>query len=374
MLILSAFYSTYVNKSSGASYQTGQLCKYISKKCHAPLKILIIVSIKLARRRIIAHKECAHRPTTDYPKEGLAMQTRPVVSILVSDLEAHPSMPRLLQSIARQSTGLSKVEILIAGCDAPGTPSLDIWSAITGSTNISFIPIGEEASPAQARNHAASNANGDFLLFLRPDYRLDPKYMTTALSVFDDYPEADVMYPDYIRLAPANDRSITPGMVQLPEFDQSLLQTNNILGPAVIMRREAFERTEGFRDNTLYRDWDMWVQAANTGSSFLHVDYPLASCEHAKISFRDRAEDGRNKAMIVINNQSYFHMHTVRWALGYLRGDAWALAHNFMTLPSAMEVTRMMHEYHMKAMGTDRLAEKAIRQFDISPSSVEAAR
>lgn len=304
----------------------------------------------------------------------VAMQTRPIVSILVSDLETHPSMPRLLQSLARQSTGLNAAEIVIAGIETDGPSPLGIWTAITGTSNIRFISIDDEASPAQTRNLIASNASGDYLLFLRPDYRLDPKYMTTALTVFEDYPEADIMYPDYIRLAPANDRSITPGMVQLPEFDESLLQTNNILGPAVMMRREVYERTEGFRDNTLYRDWDMWIQAANTGSTFLHVDYPLASCEHAKISFRDRAEDGRNKAMIVINNQSYFHMHTIRWALSYLRGDSWAQAYNFMTLPSAMEVTRMMHDYHMKAMGTDRLAEKAIRQFDMSPTTVEAAR
>lgn len=322
------------------------------------------------------HTERANRSghKVRIPRKGQRMQTSNFVSIIVSDLETHPSLPRLLQSVARQSTGLDRSEIIIVGNGVHSPSSESIWAAITGMDNIRLILTDSEMSTAYARNLGAQNSQGDHLLFLRPDYRLDPKYMTTALSVFSDYPEADVMYTDYIRLAPKNNSSIRPGMIQLPDFDETLLQTRNILGPAVMMRREAFDRTEGFKGNTIYREWDMWVQAANTGSAFYHVEYPLASCEHTKISFKERAEDGRCKAMIVINNQSYFHEHTVRWALAYLRGDPWAQANSFMIIPSAVDVTRMMHEFNMKKMGTDALAQKAIQQFDLAPLSVEATR
>jgi hypothetical protein len=131
-----------------------------------------------------------------------------------------------------------------------------------------------------------------------------------------------------------------------------------------MIRRELFQRTDGFRDNTFYRDWDLWVQAAYAGGIFHHVAYPLSSCEHHKVSFKERAEDGRCKAIIVINNQGFFHEHTVRWALSYLRGDGWAEAYGFMTIPGPMDVTRMLHDHAMRVMGTDALAEEAIRQFD----------
>lgn len=296
-----------------------------------------------------------------------------LVSIIVSDMETHPSLPRLLQSVARQSTGLNRTEIVVAGSGGHPPSAESMWSAITGIDTIKLLNVDDNATVALARNLAASHSTGEFLLFLRPDYRLDPKYLTTAFSVFKEYPEADVMYTDYIRMAPRNS-STQPGMAQLPDFGESLLQARNILGPGVMMRREAFERTEGFRDSTFYREWELWIQLANTGSSFYHVDYPLTSCEHNKVSFRERAEDGRCKAMIVIKNQSYFHMHTVRWALSYLRGEPWAEAFSFMVIPSAMEVTRMLHAHNMKAMGTDVLAQEAIRQFDTEPLSVEASR
>lgn len=295
------------------------------------------------------------------------------VSIIVSDLETHPGLPRLLQSVSRQSAGLSDAEIIVAGNGAHSPSDLSAWKAISGLDDIRIEDCGPSATLSTARNRCAEIATGDWFLFLRPDYRLDPKYMTTAISVFEDHPETDIMYADYIRLAPKGGDG-RPGMVQLPSFRPGLLQARGFLGPAVLMTRQAFESTDGFREDTAYRDWDLWIQAALAGNEFYHVSYPLASCEHRKVSFRERAEDGRYKAMIVIRNQGFFHMHTVRWALGYLRGEKWAEAFGFMTIPGPMDVSRMMHDHAMRTMGTDVLAEEAIRQFESSPDSICANR
>ena len=297
------------------------------------------------------------------------MRSRNRVSIIVSDLETHPGLPRLLQSISRQSTGLSDLEIIVAGNGTHSPEHLSSWRAIANLDAIRLEDCGPSTTPSSARNLAAARATGDMLLFLRPDYRLDPKYMTTAMSVFEDHPETDVMYCDYIRLAPKGSTN-RPGMVQLPPFRPSLLQTRGFLGPGALMTRRTWESTRGFRENTAYRDWDLWVQAALAGNEFYHVGYPLASCEHRKLSFRERAEDGRYKAMIVINNQGFFHMHTVRWALGYLRGEKWAEAFSFMTIPGPVDVTRMMHDHAMRIMGTDLLAEEAVRQFEASADNI----
>lgn len=301
------------------------------------------------------------------------MRSRDSVSIIISDLENHASLPRLLQSISRQSTGLGEIELLVAGNGRHSSSDVTTWQAITGLDAIQVIDCGNTATPAFARNTAAQKANGAMLLFLRPDYRLDSKYLTTVKAVFEDHPETDVMYTDYIRLAAKIQRADRPGMVQLPAFHPEQLQARGFLGPGTLLTRQAWETTEGFRDNTAYRDWDLWVQAALAGNTFYHVAYPLATCEHRKLSFRERAEDGRYKAMIVINNQGFFHMHTVRWALAYLRGEQWAEAFSFMTIPGPMDVTRMMHDHAMKTMGTDVLAEEAVRQFDQALINTKAA-
>ena len=302
------------------------------------------------------------------------MLSESLVSIIVSDLETHPGLPRLMQSIARQSTGLERTEIIVAGNGAHPSSAPSIWSAITGNENITLLTMDDEATPTSARNNAVDASRGDLLLFLRPDFRLDPKYLTTALPLFADNADVDVMYADYIRLAPKGAAAGKPGMVQLPDFEEGMLQIRNFIGPAAMLRRTAWDTSQGFRDNTVYRDWDLWVQLAAAGNEFFHVNYPLASCEHTKVSFRERAEDGRCKAMIVINNQSFFHVHTVRWALSYLRGEAWAQSFGFMSIPGPVDVTRMMHEHAVQQMGSSILAEEAIRQFDSSPPTMKATQ
>ncbi len=264
------------------------------------------------------------------------------------------------------------MEIIVIGNGehAPSDPSL--WQAVTGIDAIRLEEMDDAITPSAAKNIAAEQATGDKLLFLQPDYRLDPKYITTALSVFDDHPETDIMYSDYIRLAPS-DKSGRPGIVQLPSFREGLLQARGFLGPAVLLTRKAWESVQGFRENTVYSDWDLWVQTALAGNHFYHVNYPLASCEHRKTSFRERAEDGRCKAMIVINNQAFFHKHTVRWALSYLRGESWAEAYSFMTIPGPIDVTRMMHDHAVKTMGVDIMTRKAVQQFDHAVTNTKVA-
>lgn len=294
------------------------------------------------------------------------------VSIIISDLEAHSSLMRLLLSISRQSTGLEDMEIIVIGNGRhdPSAPSL--WQAVTGIDTIRLEEMDDSVLPSTAKNIAAKRTYGDTLIFLNPDCRLDPKYITTARSVFEDHPETDIMYSDYIRLAPA-DKTGRPGIVQLPSFREGLLQARGFLGPAVLLTRKAWESTQGFRENTVYSDWDLCVQTALAGNHFYHVSYPLASCEHRKISFRERAEDGRCKAMIVINNQGFFHEHTVRWALSYLRGESWAEAYSFMTIPGPIDVTRMMHDHTVKTMGVDVMTKKAVQQFDHAMTDTKVA-
>ncbi|WP_250645463.1 glycosyltransferase family 2 protein [Salidesulfovibrio onnuriiensis] len=240
---------------------------------------------------------------------------------------------------------------------------ISLWDEILHDTSIRVHPLPAGTNAGDARNSAIEHSLGSYLLCLRPDYRLDPKYLSSVLAKLNEPAGQDIAYGDYIRLPNRENRAIKSGYVPLPDFNHDLLRTSNILGPAVLFRREVWEESDGFRDNTVYTEWDFWVQAALRGREFVHVSYPLASCDNRPTTFRERAEDARGKAMIVINNQAYFHMHTVRWAMAYLRGDAWASSWAFMRLPGPMDVSRMMFEHNVQRMGASHIIDKAIREF-----------
>jgi hypothetical protein len=85
------------------------------------------------------------------------------VSIIVSDLETHPGLPRLLQSVSRQSTGLDRVEMIIAGNGGHPPSDPAIWQAITGIDAIRLLVLDGSATVSRARNLAAAEAEGDML-------------------------------------------------------------------------------------------------------------------------------------------------------------------------------------------------------------------
>lgn len=283
------------------------------------------------------------------------------VSIIINLTERDARLPRLLQSILRQEEQVGHVEILIAAPESLPVNDLTVWDTILEHGSVRIAPLPSDMTAGEAKNRTISLATGSHILCLRPDYRLDPQYFSTILPRLEASPEISIVYADYIRLPQKySQNTVKSGYVPLPDFSHELLRTGNILGPAVLFKNEVWQESEGFRDNTVYSEWDFWIQAALRGYEFSHVSYPLSSCEHRATSFRERAEDAGGKALVVINNQGYFHMHTVRWALAFLRGDAWASSWAFMRLPGPMDVTKMMFEHNIQRMGGTRLTNRAL--------------
>lgn len=297
-----------------------------------------------------------------YPMEGHAMRNNHV-SIIIQLTEHDARLPRLLHSLAQQKKQVDRAEILIAAPEDLPVRDIVLWNDILHDGSIRITPLPPGTAPGESANKTIRSSTGSYLLCLRPDYRVDPNFFSTVLQTMADNPDIDVAYPDYIRLPYKGNRSVKNGYTPLPDFSHDLLRTGNFLGPAVMFRREVWDASDGFRDNTTYSQWDFWVQAALRGFGFEHIPYPLASCDHRPVTFRERAEDARNKAMIVVNNQAYFHLHTVRWALAHLRGDAWAASWDFMHLPGPVDVSKMMFEHNVRRMRGGAMTQKAVKTF-----------
>lgn len=295
------------------------------------------------------------------PMEGLTMRGRIRTSFIIALAEEHPMLPRLLQSIALQRADAEDYEILIAGPPRVISDAM-LWEAVVDHP-ITTVTVDKDSPNPAIRNAAAKVAQGDLLHFLMPESRLDRGFLAEMTAAAKDVPEADVIYSDYVRMAESGGRGAS-GVIRLMPFDDDRQREREILGPSVCMRTALFRELNGYREDAVYPDWDLRIRAAQMGKAFLHTAYPLLSVPQRKVGFRERALDGRGKAMLVINNPGYFHGHTLRWALSHLRGEKWAEAGSFMVIPNAMETTRMLHEQTMNDMDGGRAAAKAVRQFE----------
>lgn len=295
---------------------------------------------------------------------GTVMPDNCIASIVVLSHGEENPLRRTFQSLARQTLGLERVEVVFApiGSDDPGLVLAGQWQDILACPNFRILEVASGQGLAARRTNGFALARGAGLLGLAASVRLDPRFLEEGLAALAARPEADLVFSDYLHAGRSG-----PGLVRLPDFDADLLRCRNVLGPVVLLRRGVFERLGGFKDNTSYPDWDFWLRAAAGGHGFLRIPRPLYSVEDRQDghAFRARAEDGRAKAMLVINNPSFFDSRVVRWALEHLRGSAWATAYVFGAIPAGHEVLRLMADALRSGRAADaREAEKSLGRLE----------
>jgi len=99
-----------------------------------------------------------------------------MISIVIPTYNEEKCLPRLLESIKIQD--FSDYEIIVADND-----SSDLTQKIAKEHNARIVRGG---TPAQARNHGAAGAQGEYLLFLDADVILPKNFLENALKEFNE--------------------------------------------------------------------------------------------------------------------------------------------------------------------------------------------
>ncbi|MDD4952798.1 MAG: hypothetical protein PHV85_09640 [Desulfovibrionaceae bacterium] len=278
------------------------------------------------------------------------MNAKHLVSVVIACEGNLPDLlPDLLLSLSRQTIGRNELEIILA-CRAGQrlVPEAESWRGILEPARLKIAAAADGASPARLRNMGLAKARGGHLLCLPAFVRLDPRFVERCLLLLEPEPDAGLAYADFMNL-----RGPAQGLVRLPDAGSEGLRARNIIGRVALMRRSAWESCDGFREDSPYFEWDLWVQAALRQWGLAHCGQALYSCrdERPGASFRARAEDGRAKAMLVINNHAFFKPDTVRWAVSYLRGEPWATAFRLGVIPGRPDVRRLINEHVLALSG-----------------------
>ena len=143
----------------------------------------------------------------------------------------------------------------------------------------SAVHLIEQANGRQARgrNIGLSHARGDLVAFLDSDDRFLPGRLSSAVEVFRDRSDTDVVWSDY-RVVDAAGRTIQEVRFspRNPDFARDLLEGNPICNASVTVRRTTLLRAGGF-DERVPRACDglAWYRIAAAGGRFVHLARPL---------------------------------------------------------------------------------------------------
>lgn len=268
------------------------------------------------------------------------MSPRPLISVVVANYNYGRHFQRFFEALAAQTLDLSRVEVVMADDGSTdGSPALArAWGEWLPAGRFELLELRHLGLPGPVRNQGFAQARGEYLAYLDPDDAPAPRFLEACLEALDAHPEAGLAYADCIYSEGEAERRICA-----PEYDPQLLRTQNILTSPPLMRRQVWDQSRGFAANTAYEDWDFWVQAAANGFGGVRVAEPLYVYRQHGSNYSRRAQeqDGPAKARVVLNNPEFFDSAVRAWALGLLRGTAWAAPFGRGLIPRPQDVARL---------------------------------
>lgn len=265
------------------------------------------------------------------------------LSIIVDSRWGTHHLPRLFQSLAWQTSGLDRVEVVVLQDDAVPQGPAALWPSLLPCTFSAVVRRPGETDH-QRLTRARQEATGDLLLHPDPTTRFTPYFLQDVLHEFDSRRGLDVVCTDFVDLGRA-----AMGLVRLPRFTRWRLRTRNILGPQAVIRAGSLAQLPGPRADSPFVAWDLGVQGALAGFSFSRLDRALYSCA---LEPEEPSEAVQAAAMVVVHNQAFFREDVVRWALAAVRRTPWALAQVAHRIPGAREV-RQLYRDHVQRMEED---------------------
>lgn len=262
------------------------------------------------------------------------MHTNARIRVLIHCRGAGADLFRTLVSLSCQTVGPQRLNVVLAST-APGEHLSKEARLLQRSLGFQSLEVQDARNihPAKALNIAALQGQEETLALAPEGARLSPRFMASCLQTLD-LKQAQAAYPAHTAGSPDS-----KPLSRLRPFSTEQLTRFNPVGPAVLVRRQAWEKLGGLRPGVQLTMWDFWLRLALSGGGILRVPELLAFCR--PLHKLPPWQDGQAKALLVVALPGAFETAVCRWALALLRGDAWASPFAQGLVPAPRDVQAM---------------------------------
>jgi len=236
------------------------------------------------------------------------MPATPNVSVVITCYNYGQFLEEAIDSVFRQTYRDLELIVVDDGSTDPGTQKLLARLAASG-LNVHQIP---HSGPSAARNFGIKQSRGRYILPLDADDILAPSFVAECAAVLDVEPEIDVVHTDVMMFGACT------GRMQLAEFSERQMVTENCLVVTALYRRALWEKTGGYHEEMRMgvEDWDFWIGCLAQGAKFKKVSQSLF---HYRIKTKSHhasylADADRREAcyrQILAHHPAFFGRHII---------------------------------------------------------------
>jgi glycosyltransferase involved in cell wall biosynthesis len=163
--------------------------------------------------------------------------------------------------------------------------------------------------PASARNGAIRNAQGEYLLPLDSDNKIEPAYVEHGIRIMDAQPKVGVVYGD------AQYFGTRTGRWVVGPFDADRMLHWNFIDACAIFRRKVWQQNCGYDGAMPVRgleDWDFWLGTMENGWEFAYVPEVVFHYRVAEESMITRTH-GREEEVAAYIAKKHWKLYWQAW-------------------------------------------------------------
>ncbi len=171
----------------------------------------------------------------------------------------------------------------------------------------------ENRGLAEARNAGIRVARAPYILPLDADDMLEPEMLAQTVAALDAHPEVGFVYTDVRRFGAENN------ILRTQPYSLNRLRFQNMMMPATLFRRRAWEQVGGFRMVKPVQgceDWDFWISLAEAGWEGMYIAQPLLRYRRTAGSMVStvRRYNLELRAHIFLNHRRLYEPDVLAWA------------------------------------------------------------
>jgi glycosyltransferase involved in cell wall biosynthesis len=199
-------------------------------------------------------------------------KTQPLVSVVVPIFNYGQQFENTLQSVFNST--YKNIEIVVVNDGSTDEYVLQKLDSIKNHPNIKVINQ-VNSGPSEARNNGIRNSNGEFILPLDADDKIEPEYIQSCVNILKRDKNISPVYCDTIHIGQSQ------GIEKRPEWSMDRLIQGPFIVNCSMFHKEAFDKCDGY-DTSLFgwEDYDLWIRMGKNGYKGHRIPKPLFTYFH----------------------------------------------------------------------------------------------
>lgn len=196
------------------------------------------------------------------------MSSNPLVSVITPTFNRADYLPYAVESVLSQS--VPDFELIVID-DGSTDGTAELMERYLADSRIRYLKQ-ENQGQSVARNRGIAEARGQFICFLDSDNAWVSTKLETSLKAFEEHPEADIVYGDFITIdGEGHELGVNRMARYSGRITPQLLRDNFVSMNTTMTRKRCFDEMGGFDSaDRLAEDYGLWLRFS-TRYQFLYV-------------------------------------------------------------------------------------------------------